>query len=145
MNPYPPTSTKPKPVNMVYSESQSQSLLDVFSENSYSDGNHMLVVDLHKSREERVADVSFAALTHQSDRKFIFDNGSIVDTGAALTLSPTSSKRNIPGTIENVRPEFAIRGVGGKPIMIHQKCSLMILYRTEWNETSVCSYECIFV
>ena len=75
-------------------------------------------------------EASVSAITRGGDpnQHRIVDTGVILDTGAALTITPTGDKQIINDTIESISKEFDIKGVSGDPITITKKCSMYLNY-----------------
>ena len=105
-------------------------------ESNYRDGKYVMTVDINQSDRKRVSQASVNAITRGGDpnQHRIVDNGVVLDTGAALTITPTGDQRIINDTIRSIANEFDIKGVGGDPITIKQKCSMYLNYTDEHGQ-----------
>jgi hypothetical protein len=66
---------------------------DVYSavENNYRNGKYVMTVSINQSDQKRVSAVSVSVITRKGDPNHhrIVDTGCVLDTGAALTITPT--------------------------------------------------------
>ena len=104
----------------------SDNLIDTYG-GRQSDGEPVLTVSVHKDYKDVKARVSDTTINAVIGSSSVLDRGSVIDSGAALTLIPTNSKRIIKRTIQNIKP-FVVKGVGGRGITITRRCSMLLHY-----------------
>jgi hypothetical protein len=124
-----------KPVMMV---TPADNPLDVYSdvEHTYREGKHILVVSINKNDQNRVGEASVNAITRKGvpHQLFVVDYGYVLDTGVALTITPTDDPRVMQDTVEDISTKFVIKGVSGDPITITKKCLMCLNYTNPKGE-----------
>jgi hypothetical protein len=73
-------------------------------ESNYRNDKYVMTVNINQSDQKRVSAVSVSAITRKGDpnQHCIVDTGVVLDTGAALTITPTDDNNRYQTYLEQI-------------------------------------------